>query len=728
MLALAGLAWLALGPSDVRAEIQSEALRLFGRDAQIRLSPDQQRLTSLENVAVPTSGKARHPRAAALEFFSHHGELFGLDGAYTIKYINTHRHLTQDLVHFEVRFQHLPLYFHRASVQVDALSRIRRVMAHIPELPAHRYQHLPIDDQAKHAFALTHGYEAETVVGVGFLALESGVLAPVVCIDTRETLENDPLRLYVHAVSGHVLHVEPIVWTRGSPLAAVFEENPATTARVTTEPLTHLIPGSEYLEGDYARVVSCVDVDLCEVTAPLARRLGSGDGHFIYKPQLDPYTFHDPFAEVNAYRNITNLSAWARETFGWDGLFGQDPWILVKVGRDWYNAAYYAGNDERPPFIVFGQDTVDFAYDADVAFHELGHAINRTLWQHPWLVRDAFGIDVSPFGIEEALADIWAETYAGDPVMNSYILAARTADNTLTCPASIKGEGHLEARFLSGFAWDVRREIGVPAWDHIFYRTLSFLPREAGFDDFVLALQGSAADLATEGTLAVTGDWVETIERHAAARGLTDPACLFRHVPLEPNKATYAYGYGGRRTGRYDYPFGLQWKITASHTAKAVKLLFKWLYPTEDTAEGVERGFRVHVRRGAPVEVRWLSTQEVEQGDPVFEATADATFEGGPATVDFPYLGQTPLQPGEEVFVLVSGDTSESIVAIGVTAALVSTLRPPPTPPEPDAGTGPELPQATANNWEYDCTAANPGPVTRPTAIQLLARLILACI
>jgi hypothetical protein len=689
--------------------VRASGYKSLGADAKVEYSANG-RVKAVGKAAVQAPPGISDPGEAARWFLREHRALFGLDApGLRTKQKEVHHHLDQYIVHFSLTLDDLPVFFRRVVVQVDSKNLIRRVFADIPDIESRRDSHQILGARAMEDWAAGYGYPLAAIVGQGWLATKSRSVRPVIKIDTLEMSSADPQSLFVDVSNGRIMHAEPVEWTM-DPLGAVFPENPATTPEIEVVPIRYLDNRTDRLEGAYARAATCVDKEECKDVAPLALLSSEGNWNFIYKPLLGEYTFDDPFAEVNAYHNVSTINAWVRDSFGWEGKFGDNTWIQVKVGRAWYNAAYYAGNEERDPFIIFGQDIVDFAYDSDVAYHEFGHAVNRTLWEHPWAVGDEFGLDASMSGIEEAFADIWAEHLSGDPVMNSYILAARTADNNLTCPDAVVSEGHYEARILTGFAWDVREEIGETAWGHIVFRTLSFLDSYVRFDDFVAALAQSAEDLAEEGSAGSEPENVDVILKLGEERGFRDEECLKRIVPMVEGQARRVYGYGRKRTGKLDYPFGLQWKIAAPAGAEAAKIFFKWRYPTEEDVEGVRPGFKAHIRRGAPVEITWLDFETLEEGDQAFEATADITLTEAPVSVDFPYLGLEPLSPGETLYVLISSATEEPIVVIDSAVYFLPKLQlPPGVPDEEEPDSGPEMEQdlfSVADN--FSCTALNP--------------------
>jgi hypothetical protein len=596
----------------------------------------------------------------------------------------THTHLSQSITAFDELFDELPVFNGHAAVQIDEDLKIRRERGLIPKPSVEPEDHPEPEIETVRAWTASLGL-SPSHVELGWLIDRHHHLLPVARVDTEERRGQEPLRLFIHAETGQVVSTELLRWTADPmtgdpPFGAVFRENPITTPDTEIVPLEFLDAGAVTLVGRFAKAGTCVDTELCKEAEPKAIRMAAPGAELVFEPVLDPGAFDDPFAEVNTYWNITTFNHWIRETFGWAERFDGNEWIEIRVGRDWDNAAYYVGTDNSPPYIVFGKDEeVNFAYDADTARHELGHAVIQSLWQHSWVSWDELGIDLSMSGIEEALADILSQTFSGDPVMDAYIPRSRSAVNDNTCPENLYSEGHMEALILSGFGWDVREEIGKTAFEHIVYRSLSFLGPDIDFSDFVSVLEQSALGLSEEEGSGVRLWHAEAIRQKAIERGLLDEACLKRLVPMLDKQRLVVAGYGNKRTNQYDFPFGLQWVIEAPPSVESFKLFLNWHYPLEnDLGEPVEPGFRVHVRRGEPVEVRWLDTDDLEKGEPAFEATCDETFEGAPESIGFPVMSMPKAEPGERFYVLFSADTEEPIIAIEGELRFSGTQKEPP--------------------------------------------------
>jgi len=637
-------------------------------------------------------------------------DALGLGGGLSLEPAQVATHLGQRIVVYRLRYRGLPVFLSTAAVQFGADGAIRRMSARVPEPPV---EGTGARDEAAERLAASARAQADGLevrdAASGWLRGGDGRLVPVIRVEAEGGwLLDEPMAVFYGVKSLAVLGAEPLFETATAG-GLVFAENPVTTPDPVAVELAELDEPGDLLYGAHARVGRCVDTVDCAATQPTARPNKLGD--FIYSPDLGEFTFDDPFAEVNAYNNITSFANWMDREFGWARQFGDHSWIQVKIGISWYNAAYYNGSSSADPFIIFGQDVIDMAYDADVACHEYGHAVNRSLREHPWFLRDAYGLDTSPQGIEEGLADIWTQTFNGDPVMDAYIEKSRTADNDLVCPGSIAGEGHYEARILSGFGWDVRERIGGEAWGHVVYRTLPFLPWDAVFADFVSALATSAADLAEEGAAFIDAGAADVILEEGAARGLLDEACARRLSPMENGVIRSVYGFGRAKTGKRDRPFGLQWVLTAGAGDAAFHLEIDWAYPEDATP-----GYRVHVSRGRPVGVTWLDPETVAEGEPEFEVDADLTIEGAPPCVDFPEVGRARLEAGEQVYILLSADTDEPTVLLSGTPIFLSEQ-----PPGGDAGPSAEGEiDAHAGPFGMGCAAAPAGD----RAVGVLAALL----
>lgn len=115
--------------------------------------------------------------------------------------------------------------------------------------------------------------------------------------------------------------------------------------------------------------------------------------------------------------------------------------------------------------LFMGQGTQgDFAYDGDVLYHELGHAIVGQIGAlQSGNLLDSTGLNSSPGALNEAYADYFSSAITGDPVVGGYIgnlltggNGIRTMDHNEVCPDYWVGEVHEDAHGWAAALWDAR--------------------------------------------------------------------------------------------------------------------------------------------------------------------------------------------------------------------------------------------------------------------------------
>ncbi|HWB77727.1 MAG TPA: hypothetical protein VG755_22325 [Nannocystaceae bacterium] len=185
----------------------------------------------------------------------------------------------------------------------------------------------------------------------------------------------------------------------------------------------------------------------------------------------------------------------------------------------------------RGPTMLFGQGTeVDFAFDADVIYHELGHgtvALLAPLGLNQLSLRSD-GVTPDASAINEALADYIAAMITGDPVLAEYVGRfwtaqdvpyIRSAENDARCPDDVIGESHADGEPLMAALWSTRLRTGE-VLDDIVFRALGRLPPDATLEQAAAALVGVAHGMRDEGRIDDEG--VAVLERELATRGLDD--------------------------------------------------------------------------------------------------------------------------------------------------------------------------------------------------------------
>lgn len=372
--------------------------------------------------------------------------------------------------------------------------------------------------------------------------------------------------------------------------ARVYRENPVTTPALS-EVTLHTDPTSTHVASAQFSTLDCVDrhdtlatplgpLHLCHLL-PVARRDANGD--FLLMPAADTAP-EDPFAEVNAFYAARH----AYELFAGYGLPGLSTAPLPLVVNMMLPAGLASGNMAEAsdpalplqpyagaayrtsspvlgvgagvdgPAIWLGQGpAADMAYDDDVVFHELVHAVvDSTVRLVPWMHADEQGLVESPGALNEGLADYFAGVLGGDPDIGEYaarnfgLPEMRVIAGPARCPDQLMGEPHNDSLILSRALWTVRAALSPdrrPAFDEAVFDALVSLPEsDPGFDDF-------GHQLITVVAASCPGA-LPALRTELSARGLY-PACQ-RVLPWH-GTPLYASAPGGRyiAPGLYDSPW-----------------------------------------------------------------------------------------------------------------------------------------------------------------------------
>ncbi|RMG99850.1 MAG: hypothetical protein D6705_01995 [Deltaproteobacteria bacterium] len=197
------------------------------------------------------------------------------------------------------------------------------------------------------------------------------------------------------------------------------------------------------------------------------------------------------------------------------------------------NNAYYTNqcDPDKGVTMLFGQgSSIDFAFDGDVVYHELGHGVTSDLspdglwdsrYRRDGLLRDARGIN-------EAVADYLSAMVAGDPYLADYVGRywpsytrpyIRSARNQKRCPDDTIGQEHNDGEPLMGAMWTTREQVG-PAFDQVVLRMLPRLPGDADLESAAAALLEVMDEMIDEGVFDAADRAV--LYRALDARGLID--------------------------------------------------------------------------------------------------------------------------------------------------------------------------------------------------------------
>ncbi len=378
-------------------------------------------------------------------------------------------------------------------------------------------------------------------------------------VDLPLELQPEPTRktLWLGASGGKLLDEwENVLSSR----ARVFLENPAITPEPVEVELSGLdVPGPGFaLEGERVRALNCVTEDPgVEVEAwhdpgecfPIHRVTSDEDGNFFvplpdikyidqnlegedFYAELSMYYHAERFFDVLESKGVPDFDcerATMTANFHYEDVaikYPELPWGPL-------NNAYYTGqcDPEKGTTMLFGQGSaIDFAFDGDVVYHELGHGVvahltpdglGQRALRHDGYLWDARGIN-------EAMADYLSAMITGDPELADYVgrywpsysqAYIRTAENSRVCPDNMIGQEHNDGEPFMAALWATRKRVGEEL-DLVALSFLTRVKRDTTHEEASGLFLEIAGEFVDDGRLTMD-DW-DILWRSFEARGLLD--------------------------------------------------------------------------------------------------------------------------------------------------------------------------------------------------------------
>jgi hypothetical protein len=142
---------------------------------------------------------------------------------------------------------------------------------------------------------------------------------------------------------------------------------------------------------------------------------------------------------------------------------------------------------------MFQGTITDWAYDGEVVYHEMVHALMHTTTPLGWWTPDSLGIDPAPGGLHEGFSDYLAGAVTGNAEMNLYAgdegdgpKPLLNLDQVKRCGDVLSGEEHDESVPWSTALWAIRKSLRSGAKRDMFnravMRTLMGLGQFDGFE------------------------------------------------------------------------------------------------------------------------------------------------------------------------------------------------------------------------------------------------------
>lgn len=368
------------------------------------------------------------------------------------------------------------------------------------------------------------------------------------------TMQPEPSRptVWISAMTGRVLDVHEQV---RSARARVYAENPSSTPHPIDVELPRLgeVEAGSPLVSETIAAYNCV-AEPPEQTPwavaegdcfPVHRAFADAQGNFdVPTPEViveeDNVQPDDAYAELSMYYHgaifLDALRARGIEEFSCPQAImlanvrtiGEDEGDYDPVDNAFYTNQC---DPEKGATMMFGQGgQVDFAYDGDVVYHELGHGVVALLTPEGLggrRLRDD-GVLADSGAMNEAIADYMTYMMTDDPRVAEYVgrfwasntrSEIRSGENTKRCPDDTVGQVHNDGEPFAAALWSTRVRVGA-VLDQVVLRMLPRLSNDASLEEGAAALLEVAEQMRAEGSL--SSDDVAHLERALTTRGLTD--------------------------------------------------------------------------------------------------------------------------------------------------------------------------------------------------------------
>tara|TARA_Y100001968_G_C19406226_1_gene743786 strand:- start:330 stop:1964 length:1635 start_codon:yes stop_codon:yes gene_type:complete len=495
-------------------------------------------------------------------------------------------------------------------------------------------------------------------------------------------------RFFFDAHDGSPLHHEKTLW---NARADIYPTNPDVSDLEEVDILG--VTGSGML-GEYAQVRSCTnwnesDNDCSEKTT-IAEVDSNGD--YFYEPT--PIESEDPFAEVQMYYHLDRISRWFRDRYLFTHNFGilQQSSIESIVNFEYNNAFWGDADGDGIGEVAFGQTaTYDYAYDADVIYHEFGHSVFGRIVNPGFIAADSYGVEWSTGALNEGTADLFSLVLTGDPLLGEYAAggfslgssAIRDLEEDRHCPTDLFGESHRDGEIWGSLGWNLITDpnIGAELTADLVYGALGSWASDVNWEEAGQSLVDTADDMLEEAL--ISQEQYDAILAHGTSSGVIGCGRVIR---LDEDQEPTLYMVHVGFLGDVNIPIGNQFSLDVGEYAYRLRFRIKDFLRSD-----ANLGWRLHVRRGEAIhhDLQPLGNFEV----PV-PAEFDLAIDG--MGDDFEYEltldSDPPLEPGATYYFSLASRPEGSIQGFAAGEITVDgdvwNNDPPAPEPEEPAGAG----------------------------------------
>jgi hypothetical protein len=322
-------------------------------------------------------------------------------------------------------------------------------------------------------------------------------------------LDRATLRNPVFLVDARSGAIRPLFDRVRAAQVRAFSANPVATPSSGIYDLVNIDDGAINLHGPYWQARNCIAADPGAMCAPQALATADMAGDFLGPtPDVDDPLAHDQledeYAEVSVYYHADKFDAWL-ESLGFAGIpcrmQGEVATIIANYRGPgdaagtpgWFPNAFYTGDCGFTIALGQGQG-VDFGWDGDVIYHEIGHGVVDTQMGDDHLgapYRRSEGVVNDAGALNEGTADFLSSSFTGDPMMGDYVEtyggSGRNNANDFLCPGDLVGEIHYDGEPWTAALYEAYAELGE-AFVPVVIDSIAMFAPDASFEDAAAAV------------------------------------------------------------------------------------------------------------------------------------------------------------------------------------------------------------------------------------------------
>ncbi|MBT3223929.1 MAG: hypothetical protein HN348_33090, partial [Proteobacteria bacterium] len=318
------------------------------------------------------------------------------------------------------------------------------------------------------------------------------------------------------------------------------------------------------------------------------------------------------------------------------------------------------------------EDGVDFGYDADVIYHEYGHAIIDHISALGWVSADEYGMVWDGGSLNEGSADAFSMFLTEDPLMGEYAGTSgeregpiRDLEEDRRCPEDLVGEVHADGEIWGALIWnylDDDRLMAEQVWELQVGAASTWL-YDVNWKKAGKSLANTAGELYNVGYF--DGDAKEAVLEHLETFNLLDCG---RVIPLDDGEEREQFIVNAGLHEEFALiPLGTQFSLDVPDEAD-------WLrFEITDYRGSEDLGYTLFMRQDDYIEHETTTLEFIGLAIAV-PTTYDLDVEGEGTGIVLELDSGTdpPLEPGNTYYFSMAGRNLGGIELLDFTAGRIT--------------------------------------------------------